>query len=429
MACKKWIFALGLIFACGLVLQAQNTLTVKMRFFEGSRAEEQKAPEVVTSSFLQPTVTANLASKFLLAEEIQQITKVFNLKDVSLITEADLEMGIRKGSKQRFRINGHQYEFILSPVTSKKSYSDTKGSGLSYQFQIEVIEYSEESFFSLLDTEIILPEKNIAVFGFEDRSGTPYFLSFHVTGANLTPPPPPQPPPPPPPSIRDFASEEEIAEFTKGAVVIEGELKPPRNIKRVEPVYPPEARRAKVSGVVILGVRTDIFGRVKAAKIYRTKDPLLSKAAVDAVKQWVYEPIIVKGEPRESVFTVTVRFKLNGAGVEGGVEGGVQEGVAGGVAGGVVEGQHLDKPPKVIKKVDPLYPPELRRDGIQGVVKLAVTTDIYGRVQKIKVLESESSLLNPPAIDAVKQWVYEPFVVDGKPRAVNFEVIISFKLR
>ena len=56
------------------------------------------------------------------------------------------------------------------------------------------------------------------------------------------------------------------------------------------------------------------------------------------------------------------------------------------------------------------------------------TTDIYGRVQKIKVLSSVP-LLDKAAIDTVYQWVYEPFVLNGKPSGVIFTVTVIFKLK
>jgi protein TonB len=64
-----------------------------------------------------------------------------------------------------------------------------------------------------------------------------------------------------------------------------------------------------VEGVVIVEAVTDIYGRVSAVKILRSI-PLLDKAAVDAVRQWVYEPVVIDGKPRGAIFTVTVVFKL-----------------------------------------------------------------------------------------------------------------------
>jgi protein TonB len=64
-----------------------------------------------------------------------------------------------------------------------------------------------------------------------------------------------------------------------------------------------------VEGVVIIEAVTDIYGRVATVKILRSI-PLLDKSAVDAVRQWVYEPMIINGRPRGVIFTVTVTFKL-----------------------------------------------------------------------------------------------------------------------
>lgn len=89
-----------------------------------------------------------------------------------------------------------------------------------------------------------------------------------------------------------------------------GEVKPPRLVRRVEPAYPEIARQARVEGVVILEATTDEYGRVRNIRVLRSI-PLLDQAALDAVREWVYEPMVINGRPRGVVFTVTVRFKLN----------------------------------------------------------------------------------------------------------------------
>ena len=88
-----------------------------------------------------------------------------------------------------------------------------------------------------------------------------------------------------------------------------GEIKAPKLVKQVEPSYPEIARQARVEGTVILEAATDMHGRVQTVKVLRSI-PLLDQAAMDAVRQWVYEPMIIGGRPRGLVFTVTVRFKL-----------------------------------------------------------------------------------------------------------------------
>jgi protein TonB len=88
-----------------------------------------------------------------------------------------------------------------------------------------------------------------------------------------------------------------------------GEVKMPKLLKRVEPDYPEIAQQARVQGTVILEATTDIFGRVVSINVLRSV-PLLDEAAVDAVRRWIYEPMVINGRPRGVTFTVTVRFEL-----------------------------------------------------------------------------------------------------------------------
>jgi protein TonB len=88
-----------------------------------------------------------------------------------------------------------------------------------------------------------------------------------------------------------------------------GEMRMPRLLKRVEPDYPEIARAARVQGTVILEATTDIYGRVVGVKVLRSV-PLLDQAAVAAVSQWRYEPMIINGRPRGVVFSVILRFEL-----------------------------------------------------------------------------------------------------------------------
>jgi protein TonB len=117
--------------------------------------------------------------------------------------------------------------------------------------------------------------------------------------------------------------------------------------------------------------------------------------------------------------------------VVGGVLGGVVGGVLGGVVGEVeapVRAIGEIKAPRLTKKVDPLYPEIARQARVEGVVIVEATTDIYGRVQNVKVLRS-IPLLDQSAIDAVRQWQYEPMIINGRPRGVIFTVTVRFQLK
>ena len=67
-------------------------------------------------------------------------------------------------------------------------------------------------------------------------------------------------------------------------------------IHRVDPVYPPEAKKKHVKGNVLLQVLINKQGHVADAVIVKG-DPLLADAAVDAVKQWRFQPYLLNGEP------------------------------------------------------------------------------------------------------------------------------------
>ena len=102
----------------------------------------------------------------------------------------------------------------------------------------------------------------------------------------------PPPPPPPPAPVR-----------------VGGNIKPPQQVKKVNPVYPAIAQSARVQGVVIIEATIGPDGRVKDAKVLRSI-PLLDQAALDAVKQWVYSPTLLNGVPVPVIMTVTVNFTL-----------------------------------------------------------------------------------------------------------------------
>ena len=221
------------------------------------------------------------------------------------------------------------------------------------------------------------------------------------------------------PDIQEQTKKEQDQEKKKSA---KKNIKPPKLIKKVEPVYPDEARKAGIEGAVTVEATTDDRGLVKEVKVLKSI-PELDQAAVDAVKQWVYEPMIIDGKPFGVVFTITCRFSLKngkrGKSYEGGVTGTDKK--------PAVRAMGSIKPPKLIKMVDPIYPEEARKEEIEGAVIVEATTDIYGRVVDTNILRS-IPLLDQAAIDAVKQWVYEPMIIDGEPRGVIFTVTCTFKL-
>ena len=120
----------------------------------------------------------------------------------------------------------------------------------------------------------------------------------------------------------------------------------------------------------------------------------------------------------------------------GGVEGGVPGGVVGGVVGGLPDapppGQAVRvggniKEPKKLKNASPVYPDIAKQARVQGVVILECTISPQGKVSDVKALRG-IPLLDQAAIDAVKQWVYTPTLLNGVPVPVIMTVTVNFKL-
>lgn len=84
--------------------------------------------------------------------------------------------------------------------------------------------------------------------------------------------------------------------------------------------------------------------------------------------------------------------------------------------------------PRVIYKVDPDYPTELRRAGVTGVVTIEATIDRSGQLLSPRVLRSSHPELEDLAMNAVSKWRFEPATKNGVPVDVLFQVEVTFPM-
>lgn len=103
-----------------------------------------------------------------------------------------------------------------------------------------------------------------------------------------------------------------IAEEAGDDVVLKvgGDVKEPAEIHRVQPTYPEEAREKRIQGRVVVRAVIDEKGTVTKVEAVESPDPMLTEAALEAVKKWTYKPATKKGKPVKVFLTVTVAFKL-----------------------------------------------------------------------------------------------------------------------
>ena len=108
---------------------------------------------------------------------------------------------------------------------------------------------------------------------------------------------------------------------------------------------------------------------------------------------------------------------------------GLGAGTGGGTGGGVYQpGAGID-PPTLVREVRPTYTDDARRQRIEGDVILEIVVRSDGSVGNIKVRRSLGGGLDQRAIDAVRQWRFNPARRHGTPVDVAVEVAVEFKLR
>jgi len=96
---------------------------------------------------------------------------------------------------------------------------------------------------------------------------------------------------------------------TPTRIRVSGKIQQTKLINKVPVNYPPEAKAARIQGVVQLQIVIGTDGTVKQAEVL-SGQPLLVRAALDAVRQWTYAPTTLNGQPVEVVTRVAVVFHL-----------------------------------------------------------------------------------------------------------------------
>lgn len=199
--------------------------------------------------------------------------------------------------------------------------------------------------------------------------------------------------------------------------VLEGNL-----LHKVSPEYPPIARQARISGSVVLQTTIGKDGSIQDLHVV-SGHPLLVQAALDAVRQWRYRPYVLNGQPVEADTIVTVNFNL--AGDQAPSTASSQPSDSQGVyrVGGSVT------PPQAIYNPQPQYSEEARRAKMQGNVTVSCVVGADGLVHDAKVVRPAGYGMDENALEAVRQWRFEPAKKDGQPVPVQVNIEVSFRLQ
>jgi TonB family protein len=104
--------------------------------------------------------------------------------------------------------------------------------------------------------------------------------------------------------------EPDQAEAVSGAHVT-AEVMAGNRISYVEPAYPEVAKKAKLSGTVVLDAVIGKDGNMKSLHVASTTDPMFNTSAMEAVQHWTYKPYLLNGNPTEVETTITVNYSIS----------------------------------------------------------------------------------------------------------------------
>ena len=194
-----------------------------------------------------------------------------------------------------------------------------------------------------------------------------------------------------------------------------GNVQRSKLVREVPPQYPPLARQARIWGTVRLNAMIGRDGAVAKLQVV-AGHPLLVPAALEAVRQWTYEPTLLNGKPMEVITQIDVDFTLDG----------VPSGT--GVGRPYRVGEDGASPPSVARKVEPQFPEGLRHQGLTATVVLRVVVGSDGRIGTPLIQRIDGRReFGDAAIKAVRRWEFTPGMKDGRPVDVETSIEINFR--
>lgn len=175
------------------------------------------------------------------------------------------------------------------------------------------------------------------------------------------------------------------------------------------PKYPKAAADARIGGKVVLLVDIDAAGNVTGVEVESATPPgVFEASAIDAAKQWKFNPETKDGKPVPSRRRVPVTFAMDGPPAAANGHGGT-------------EGMRRSPPPK--------YPKAAYEAGITGKVVVLVDFDAAGNVTHAEVeTATPPGVFEAVTLEAVKQWRFEPRIENGKAVPGRMRVPVTFEL-
>lgn len=221
-------------------------------------------------------------------------------------------------------------------------------------------------------------------------------------------------------------------------------------IKTQKAVYPLQAQEKQIQGRVLLQVLIDETGNVEKVEAVEG-NPLLVDAAVNAMKKWKFKPYIKGGKtakvnikiPMDFAFSEKIKDQKEPADT---AIPGVNSSLSSSSTSVVTKDSSLPPAPNpalgiptrvrvsqgvtqglLIHRVNPVYPPDARRNHIQGKVLLNAIIGTDGNIKNLQVVSGPKELIDS-AVGAVQQWGYRPYLLQNRPVEVETTIEVNYML-
>jgi TonB family protein len=178
----------------------------------------------------------------------------------------------------------------------------------------------------------------------------------------------------------------------------------------------PPVSGGKTNGMIVMFVSVDQVGRIREAYPVGTDNPRLAGAARDQLLQMQWKPAVVKGVPVQIDAVINLPFSttLNPEPESGAKNNSFK------VQSGVMAGRKISGGP-------PKYPEVAREQHVQGSVYLRAIIGSDGSITKLGVIDAPSPILADAALNAVRQWRYTPYTMNGNPTEVETQITVNFE--
>lgn len=209
----------------------------------------------------------------------------------------------------------------------------------------------------------------------------------------------------------------------------------PVPIRSVQPKYPRDAMTNRIEGGVEIEAVVMPDGTIGQVQVVKSLDAIhgLDNEAIAAARQWLFRPGRLKsdGRPVPVIVMIILEFRL---GPPSTLENAVAPATA--IAGDAFyQGTHpLQDPkvvrPRVIRSVQPKYTSEAMRAKLQGTVEVEAVIGTDGKVMRARLKNSIDSKfgLDDNALEAAKNWVFEPATLNGQAVPVAIQLTLEFRL-